>query len=392
MVAGQTADDTGRHEERGGLFVLSAGHLSAEDLDALQRAARVILVSKHGSLAEQVARAWRPTARPRAVGDAHIPAGQRTGQPANSQARIFQRPGRVCRGRSRVRHHSTESVNGRRCLGSNVDRQRAVRISGFGIGVGLHWSLEQQREPDHAMVERSRSAIGLARRCTFETKKAGVCGARQRCRSESEASPATSPVTGRGTVASSTRRTASTVSCSNSCQRDDPVKISRPDAGESIRHYRHLSVTAYVEWVLGARGSLARLISSRRSIRLPVRCSRATLGTRSSAERVAFFDMGGRQTSWTADRREFIGRNGTLGTSTRTDRGTPLSGRVGGGLDPCAVLQTALSSRRAQAQRRLPARTGCRRRRRGDACRALSQARSRVALAQVTEAWDERLE
>jgi cyclic beta-1,2-glucan synthetase len=49
---------------RGSLFVLNAAHLSAEELDLLHRAARVILVSKHGSLAEQVARAWKSRATP----------------------------------------------------------------------------------------------------------------------------------------------------------------------------------------------------------------------------------------------------------------------------------------------------------------------------------------
>src|SRR5438034_3420736 len=58
--------------------------------------------------------------------------------------------------------------------------------------------------------------------------------------------------------------------------------------------------------------------------------------------RVAFADLAGRQTQWTADRREFLGRHGTLDRPAALAGGTALSGRVGAGLDPCCALQTAL--------------------------------------------------
>jgi cyclic beta-1,2-glucan synthetase len=60
------------------------------------------------------------------------------------------------------------------------------------------------------------------------------------------------------------------------------------------------------------------------------------------APRVAFLDLAGRQTRWTADRREFIGRNGCLSDPAGLAAGARLSGRVGGGLDPCGVLQTVV--------------------------------------------------
>ncbi len=59
--------------------------------------------------------------------------------------------------------------------------------------------------------------------------------------------------------------------------------------------------------------------------------------------RVAFADLNGRQLSWTADRTEFLGRNGTLDNPAALADGRPLSNRVGAALDPCCALQTNLS-------------------------------------------------
>src|SRR5439155_4344412 len=58
-----------------------------------------------------------------------------------------------------------------------------------------------------------------------------------------------------------------------------------------------------------------------------------------SGSRVAFADLAGRQAAWTGDRREFLGRNGALERPAALAEDTPLSGRVGADLDPCAALQ-----------------------------------------------------
>jgi cyclic beta-1,2-glucan glucanotransferase len=58
--------------------------------------------------------------------------------------------------------------------------------------------------------------------------------------------------------------------------------------------------------------------------------------------RVAFLDLGGHQTAWTADRTEFLGRNGAPDRPAGLERGHQLRGTVGAGIDPCAALQTSV--------------------------------------------------
>jgi len=58
--------------------------------------------------------------------------------------------------------------------------------------------------------------------------------------------------------------------------------------------------------------------------------------------RVAFADLAGRQSAWTGDRGEFIGRNGTADNPAALAAAIPLSQRLGAGLDPCAALQTTI--------------------------------------------------
>jgi len=120
----------------------------------------------------------------------------------------------------------------------------------------------------------------------------------------------------------------------------DPIKISRLKLRNTTNRRRRLSVTAYVEWVLGvSRAASAPFINTQID---PVT---GALFARNAwnpafAQRVAFLDMGGRQTRWTGDRRAFIGRNGALGNPAALAAGADLSGAGGAGLDPCGVQQT----------------------------------------------------
>jgi cyclic beta-1,2-glucan synthetase len=123
---------------------------------------------------------------------------------------------------------------------------------------------------------------------------------------------------------------------------DDPVKISRLKITNHSRRSRRLTVTAYVEWVLGpARTTTAPYVVSELDEATGALFAR-NAWTLDFVGRVAFLDLAGKQTAWTGDRTEVLGRNGTLDHPEALERGDRLSGRVGGGLDPCGALQVSV--------------------------------------------------
>ncbi len=123
---------------------------------------------------------------------------------------------------------------------------------------------------------------------------------------------------------------------------EDSVKISRLTLRNASGRTRRLSVTAYVEWVLGPSREATAL-----SVVTEIDAHSSALFARNRwnmtfGARVAFADLSGRQTTWTGDRREFLGRNGTLDNPAALADQAPLSQRVGAGLDPCGALQTSI--------------------------------------------------
>ncbi|HEU5463530.1 MAG TPA: glucoamylase family protein, partial [Candidatus Binatia bacterium] len=120
----------------------------------------------------------------------------------------------------------------------------------------------------------------------------------------------------------------------------DPIKISRLIIENRSDRPRHLSVTGYVEWVLGvSRSRSAPFVVSEIDKQTGAVFARNAWNSEFRG-RVAFADMSGQQTAWTCDRTEFFGRHGTPDHPRSLERGDRLSGRVGAGLDPCAALQT----------------------------------------------------
>ncbi len=123
---------------------------------------------------------------------------------------------------------------------------------------------------------------------------------------------------------------------------DATIKFSRLKLRNHSDRPRRISVTGYVEWVLGdLRSKSAMHVVSEVDATSGALSARNSYNTEFGG-RVAFFDTDEAARSITADRTEFIGRNGTLRSPAALTRAR-LSGKVGAGLDPCAAIQTMLT-------------------------------------------------
>jgi cyclic beta-1,2-glucan synthetase len=123
---------------------------------------------------------------------------------------------------------------------------------------------------------------------------------------------------------------------------DDSIKISRLKIHNISKRTRRLCVTAYAEWVLSSsRSAAAPFIVTELDPQTGAIFATNPWNTMFGA-RVAFADLGGAQTGWTADRREFLGRYGTLERPAGILAAEPLSKQAGAGLDPCAALQRSV--------------------------------------------------
>ena len=122
---------------------------------------------------------------------------------------------------------------------------------------------------------------------------------------------------------------------------EDPVKLIHLRVSNPGDRPRKVSVTFYAEWVLGT----VRDQASMQVITALDPESGALLARNpfqpDDSTRVAFADVSLRPRTFTADRTEFLGRNGSTVSPEALAR-VELGGNVGAALDPCAALQVKL--------------------------------------------------
>ena len=121
----------------------------------------------------------------------------------------------------------------------------------------------------------------------------------------------------------------------------EPVKFTsiriRNDSGRS----RKLSVTGYIEWVLGdlRSKSLMHTVTELNQDSSAVFASNAYSSEFNNY--VGFFDVDDATRTFTCDRTEFLGRNGSYKNPEGMNK-SKLSGRIGAAMDACTVLQSVI--------------------------------------------------
>jgi cellobiose phosphorylase len=129
---------------------------------------------------------------------------------------------------------------------------------------------------------------------------------------------------------------------------DVPLKFSVLKVRNESGRVRRLSATGYMEWVLGDLRPKSAL-----HIITEIDPSSGALFARNPyntefADRIAFFDVDDLTRTFSADRTEFIGRNGALRHPAALSRAR-LSNTVGAAMDACAALQVNFELAAGQA-------------------------------------------
>lgn len=317
----------------GGVFILDGPLLSADDRATLESVARVALLSHHGTVTAQLARRSAPEPR-RMV--ASKPAPPPPGAAARSIDLEFDN------GLGGFAADGTEYVV---VMGdgqwSPAPWINVVANAGFGFcvsesGSGFSWaenSRENQLTPwsNDPVTDAPGEVLYVRDEDTGELWGPTARPIRDRDPYIARHGPGFSEFehTSRGV----------TLSLHQTVPLDDPIKLSRLRLANESGRRRRLSVTAYVEWVLGSTRAVPvmQIVTERDGSTGAIMARNpwnADFGTR-----VAFADFGTGEVAVTADRAEFLGRHGTLDRPAGLAPQHRLSGRVGVGLDACAAMQ-----------------------------------------------------
>ena len=327
---------------RGAIFLLRAELLPAGIRDLLQTAARALFVARRGTLSDQLARLKEPEPVPRR-------RLQNIGAPSRFDAARAAPPLTFFNGIGGFDDSAREYV-----VVLDEDQwtpapwTNVVANAQFGFmvsadGLGCTWSLNAQQNQltpwsNDPVGNAPAEVIYLGDDATGDLWSATPLPIRQ---------PLHSYVARHGFGYSRFEHTSHGISLDllQFVPREDSVKISRLKIVNRSAEARQLSVTHYLDWVLGnQRGKTAAFIVTEIEPRTRALFARNPWSAEFHA-RVAFMDMAGRQSACSADRAEFIGRHGSLSEPAALLGSHRLSNRVGGGLDPCGAMQAKIGLR-----------------------------------------------
>jgi cyclic beta-1,2-glucan synthetase len=334
-------------DSRGAVFTLRADIVSVEIQNLLYSCARVVLDGKRGTLAEQLNRAR--DIKPSSLPAASPPPARRKAAAPLPEPRSVRPEMEFFNGIGGFTDNGREYLT---ILEDNAHTPapwlNVIANPAFGFqvstdGSGFTWSVNSQQNQltpwsNDPVCDRPGEAIYLRDEDTGE-----IWG------------PTALPIRERATSYAIRHRQGFSrfdhVSHGIAAQLlqfvpvEDSIKISRLKLTNESGRPRSLSITAYVEWVLGAnRSATAAFVLTEINPATGAIFARNPWNEQFGT-RVAFADLNGRQTSWTCDRTEFLGRDGAMDRPLGLTPGTLLSNRSGAGLDPCGALQTRIELR-----------------------------------------------
>ena len=339
----QSAGSHDGHEPHGNVYIVRADRLTATQRDVLQSVARAVLSGRRGTLAEQVARAQRPDA----AAPLALPRGA-TARPRGPTAMAPPRPNlELYNGLGGFTKDGGEYVtvldDGRWTPAPWIN---VIANPGFGFqvsesGSGYTWSVNS-RENQLTAWSNDPVSDPPGETLYVRDEETGDLWGPTALPIREETSPYVIRH-GQGYTRFEHASHGISLELLQLVPLDDPIKISRLTLTNESGRPRRLSVTAYVEWVLGvSRPAAAPFVVT--EIDGPTGAMLArNAWRREFGARVAFADLGGTQTAWTADRAEFLGRNGSPDHPAALAARHRLSGRVGAGLDPCGALQATIT-------------------------------------------------
>ena len=337
--ASQSRPAPGIDPRLGRVFVLRADLIAAETRSLLVSAARIVLVAQQGSLSEQLDRIANPIEPVRPVKEAPMARPEQLAALRTPELEFFNGLGGFAAG---GKEYVTILGPGQATPAPWIN---VVANPSFGFqtateGSGYTWSgnsRENQLTPwsNDPVTDLPGEAFYVRDDRTGEVWSPTAIPIRE---------PSATYVARHGRGYSRFEHTGHEISA-NLLQYvpiEGSIKISRLRLTNKSNLIRHLSVTAYVEWVLGAsRSATLAFIETETDATTGAIFARNPMNPVFGSH-IAFADMRGAQCDWTGDRREFIGRNRTLANPAALASAVPLSNKVGAGLDPCAAMRAKL--------------------------------------------------
>lgn len=385
-----TGNESQAIDRPGGIFVRAAEHMPNEDKILLQAVARAIIIDFRGTLEEQVSRRPPVTMQAEYLSIArHRSSVVNQAASAPQQSLILSNPlgGFSEDGREYIINTTPTQLTPLPWVNVLANPQFGSVISESGLAYS--WS---ENAHEYRLTPWSDDSVGAAggEAIYLRDEQSGQFWSPTPLPSRGSNPYVTRHGFGYSVFEHSEFGIESTLSVF--VDLDESVKYSVLKVRNVSKQSRHISATGYVEWVLGDLRS-----KSAAHIVTEIDADSGALFARNSYNsgfvgRVGFFDVDDLSRTLTADRTEFLGRNGSLAKPAAMSRAR-LTGRVGAALDPCGAIQVGFELQEGQ-EREIIFRLGAGQdlgHTRALVQRLRTQGTARSALRKVKQYWQQTL-